>query len=255
MLRQWEGLSSICLFATDITYLSSWKWSNQIRPWDICGPSGIDRAFIYPTTSLSKLVMALAPAQTALNGLNEILCQPKEDNDGRVLAQPFHALDVEQVCLDLDRHAVLRNVTLSIKSGEHLAIIGASGSGKSSLLKLIANFYQPDQGHILWNQQEVKDYTQNSFRGQLAYVEQEACLFHGTLAENIACTPDIDIKRMQQALENANLSDGRAIATWYTINDWPASSNISGGQKQRIAIARALYKSASLLLLVKSPRR
>ena len=167
-----------------------------------------------------------------------------------MLAQPFHALDVEQVCLDLDRHAVLRNVTLSIKSGEHLAIIGASGSGKSSLLKLIANFYQPDQGHILWNQQEVKDYTQNSFRGQLAYVEQEACLFHGTLAENIACTPDIDINRMQQALENANLSDWVAqLPLGIQSMIGPQSSNISGGQKQRIAIARALYKSASLLLL------
>ncbi len=145
---------------------------------------------------------------------------------------------------------VLHNLTFTIRPGETAAVIGATGTGKSSLLRLIPRFFDPTGGKITLDGVDIRSLTLSELRGQIGYVPQQTALFSGTIASNIAYgKPELGQEAMAEA---ARLAQAEPFITekedGYDSDIAQGGSNVSGGQKQRLSIARALALKPRILL-------
>lgn len=140
---------------------------------------------------------------------------------------------------------VLKDISFEVNPGETLAIIGATGAGKSTLLQLIPRFYDVNEGEILVDHQNIKSYDLNCLRDQIAYVQQQAFMFSGSIKNNVFFDSEVDNQIMSdaQAVKIMDVKDG------YQSELKQRGSNLSGGQKQRLAIARGLAKKPKILIL------
>ena len=146
---------------------------------------------------------------------------------------------------------VLHDVSLEIKPGTLCALVGPSGGGKSTMFNLIDRFYDPQQGHILINGTDLRQFTLASLHQNIATVSQDVFLFGGTIADNIKYgTPDATQEQIEAAAKAANAHDFiMGFPLQYDNEVGERGTMLSGGQKQRIAIARAILKDAPILLL------
>ena len=146
---------------------------------------------------------------------------------------------------------VLKDINLDIKSGETIGILGTTGSGKSTLISLIACLYDVDSGSLLVGGKNVKDYNLSSLRDEVAIVLQKNTLFSGTIAENLRWgNENATDEELRKAAENASalsfiLEKPQGFESWVE----QGGANFSGGQKQRLCIARALLKNPKILIL------
>ena len=146
---------------------------------------------------------------------------------------------------------VLKNINLEVKKGETIAFVGNSGGGKTTIVNLLPRFYDVNEGNIIIDDVDIRDYTLESLRENIAVVFQDNFLFSGTIKENILLgNPNASDAELQNAIEMAYLDE--FIATLKEgINTQIGERGIllSGGQKQRVAIARAFLKNAPILIL------
>ena len=145
---------------------------------------------------------------------------------------------------------VLNNVNLDIKPGEMVAIIGATGSGKSSLVNLITRFYDVDEGAVLIDGVDVREYELGTLRQKIAFVLQKTELFSGTVAENIRWgRPDATDEEVKLAATIAQADDFiMGFSDDYNTMIAEKGASLSGGQKQRIAIARAIIRRPEIII-------
>ncbi|HUR87722.1 MAG TPA: lipid A export permease/ATP-binding protein MsbA [Ramlibacter sp.] len=147
-------------------------------------------------------------------------------------------------------HSALSNLSLEVHHGETVALVGPSGSGKTTLANLLPRFLEPTAGTVMLDGHPLTEWQLGSLRRQFAIVSQDVVMFNDTLAANVALGSEIDVKRVQSAVEAANLAQlaeqlPQGIDTILGHN----ATSLSGGQRQRLAIARALYKDAPILVL------
>ena len=149
------------------------------------------------------------------------------------------------------KHAIFKDFILDINAGESVGIVGTSGSGKTTLTKLLLRFADVDSGSILIDGKDIKNITQSSLRENIAYVPQEASLFHRSIAENIAyAKPNASRAEIERAAKLANAHNFiKDLPEGYETMVGERGSRLSGGQRQRIAIARAILKDAPILVL------
>ncbi|KAM5559422.1 ABC transporter B family member 29, chloroplastic [Rosa sericea] len=148
---------------------------------------------------------------------------------------------------------VLNGLNLHIKAGETVALVGPSGGGKTTLIKLLLRLYDPLSGRILIDNHNIKNIRLTSLRRNIGLVSQEITLFSGTVAENIGykdLMTKIDMEMVENAARTANADEFiKKLPEGYNTDIGPRGSTLSGGQKQRLAIARALYHNSSILIL------
>ncbi len=145
---------------------------------------------------------------------------------------------------------VIRGLTLDIRPGETIALVGPSGGGKSTTCALLPRFYDVDAGAITIDGQDVRDVTQKSLRESIGLVQQDVYLFDGTIAENIAYgCPEATAAEIRLAARRANIADFvESLPDGYETEVGERGSHLSGGQKQRIAIARVFLKNPPILI-------
>ncbi|NOT66654.1 MAG: ABC transporter ATP-binding protein [Methylotenera sp.] len=155
-----------------------------------------------------------------------------------------------------DKKEVLKNLNLTIQSGEKIGLVGRSGAGKSTIVNLLLRFYEVESGRILIDGQNINDVTQNSLRESIGMVTQDTSLLHRSVRDNILYgRPDATEAQMITAAKRAeahtfilNLADAKG-RTGYDAHVGERGVKLSGGQRQRIAIARVMLKDAPILLL------
>ncbi|MDD2267410.1 ABC transporter transmembrane domain-containing protein [Sulfuricurvum sp.] len=204
-----------------------------------------------PLKGASNILGRVQDAQAASERVFHIFDIQNQITDGQLaLKDAVKRIQFDQVTLKFEDKTALDAISIDIKAGETIALVGQSGGGKSSFVNLLLRFYDPISGTISINGHNLKEYTQQSLRSQIAFVSQRVYIFQDTLAANVAYGDTIDEARVKEALAMADalefaqsLPDGI-----YTVMQ-EFGANLSGGQRQRIAIARAIYKHASLLIL------
>ncbi|RDV39813.1 ATP-binding cassette domain-containing protein [Bradymonadaceae bacterium TMQ3] len=146
---------------------------------------------------------------------------------------------------------VLQNIDFEVRPGQKLAIVGASGAGKSTIANLLSGFYQPDEGEIRVDGSPLNDFPEDALRAGIGMVAQEPVLFSGTVRDNVRYgRPDADEQAVRDALQAANALDfveGFPEGLDTVVGE--RGVRLSGGQKQRVAIARALLKDPRVLIL------
>jgi ATP-binding cassette subfamily B protein len=148
----------------------------------------------------------------------------------------------------------LQNVNLKIKNGEHLAVVGRNGSGKTTFIKLMCRLYDVTDGKILLNGANIKEYTKDSIINLYSVVFQDFKIFSVSLKDNICANSDFESDRFYACLENANIKDRAERLpnkeNTYLYKDLDENGvEISGGEAQKLALARALYKDAPIVIL------
>jgi ATP-binding cassette subfamily B protein len=146
---------------------------------------------------------------------------------------------------------LFRDFSLRIRAGERVGLVGHSGSGKTTFVKLLHRLYDLSEGRILIDGQDISQVTQESLRGQLALVPQEPTLFHRSLAENIAYgRPKAALREIEHAAQLANADDfiGRQPKGYATLVG-ERGVKLSGGERQRVALARAFLANTPVLVL------
>ncbi|EPP7629517.1 lipid A ABC transporter ATP-binding protein/permease MsbA [Providencia rettgeri] len=212
-------------------------------------------ALMRPLKSLTNVNSQFQRGMAACQTLFAILDSEQEkDNGTKVLKEVKGDIKFEHVTFTYatKEHAALDDVSFTLPAGKSVALVGRSGSGKSTIANLITRFYDIDEGSIQIDGHDIREYTLSSLRSQVALVSQHVYLFNDTIANNIAYATDGSYSREQieKAAEMAYAMD--FIAKLEKGLDTVIGENgvmLSGGQRQRIAIARALLRDAPILIL------
>ncbi len=208
-----------------------------------------------PLRNLAKLLTKFSKASVSVERINDILATEPEikDRPDALLAIGVKGNIVfEHVSFDYgDGKNILDDVSLSIRQGECIALVGGSGAGKSTVTNLILRLYDPKNGKITLDGLDLKAYQRESLREHIAIVLQGSVLFGASIRENIAYgKPDASEPEIIAAAQAANAHDFiMALEDGYDTVIGERGSTLSGGQRQRISIARALIRNAPILVL------
>ncbi len=218
-------------------------------------------AITYLSQILSGMMMMAMIFQTITLGLasakrlKEVLASVPVIRDGSAAAieKRGGSIEFENVSFNYPghHHEVLKDISFTVAPGQTLAIIGATGSGKSTLVSLIARFYDVTDGSVLVDGEDVKNFSLHELRDRISFVLQKSELFTGTIRKNIMIgNPEADEDEMVKAARAAQADDFILHQPdKYDTTVAEAGMSLSGGQKQRIAISRALLKPAEILIL------
>lgn len=223
-------------------------------------PGNIMAAITYTTQLLNGILMLVMLFQNISRGIaswkrvKEILNSTPDLKDGELEGETERQGEIEfrdvSFAYPGSDHAVLEHINLSVHRGETLAVMGATGCGKTSLVNLIPRFYDTNEGTVLVDGIDVREYKQKALREKVAIVLQKSELFSMAIGENIAWgDPDASAEAVKAAAITAQADDFiSSAADGYDTPVAERGMSLSGGQKQRLSIARAVLKSAEILI-------
>jgi len=215
----------------------------------------LTQRLLWPLTRIAETVDLYERAMASSRRILDLIETPVRirDADGaRGLDRVRGRIDFEHIDFAYATgERVLHDITLTVEAGSTIAFVGQTGSGKSTLIKLLLRFYQPDAGSILIDGQPIDEVSLDSLRRKIGLVSQDVFLFQGTIAENIAYgSPDATLERIKAVAESAEATEfiERLPQGYHTVVG-ERGQKLSGGQRQRLSIARALLKHPPILIL------
>ena len=246
------GLQMLTGFA-----FASWMAINgQISVGTYLAYSGLVVWLIWPMRNLGRLIVQTSTGLVSYGRVMEIIKEPREvltegayQPEGDVRGE----LDFQDICFEYEADSqVLKHITFKVNPGEVVALLGSTGSGKTTLVNLLPRFYDYSCGKLTLDGVDLKDYPREYLRSQIGIVEQEPFLFSRTIRENIAYgvgRPVTDAE-VEAAARAAAIHDViQSFPEGYSTLVGERGVTLSGGQKQRITIARTILKDPSILIL------
>jgi ATP-binding cassette subfamily B protein len=208
----------------------------------------------WPVTSLGWTTSLVQRAEASQKRINEFLQTRSEIVSNRNLETPINGkVEFRNVTFMYPDTGItaLRNVSFTISPGESLAIIGTTGSGKSTVSNLISRLYDIQEGEILIDDVPIRDYKLNSLRRQIGYVPQDVFLFSDTIFNNIGFgLKNPEKEKVMQAAKDADVYENvMAFPQGFSTRVGERGITLSGGQKQRVSIARAIVRDPKILML------
>ena len=208
--------------------------------------------FFDPIQQLSQLYTTYRAGMAALDKIFELLEEQPDLEDGRTeLPRIRGEIRFEDVTFAYDSEARAERHRPGDPAGQTVALVGSTGAGKSTFAKLVARFHDPTEGRVTIDGVDLRDVTQRSLRGQLGIVPQEAFLFSGTIADNIAFgrpgATDEDVREAARAVGAHTFIE--ALPDGYDTEAGERGAALSAGQKQLVAFARALIADPRILVL------
>lgn len=220
----------------------------------------LSRYFTDPVSRLVSLQLSIQEANISMKRISEILDYEREqDTQEEGQYQDMNDVDGD-ICLNNitfrygSRKPVLNNVSLVIPKGQKVALVGASGSGKSTIAKLLLKYYEPEAGDITVDGVHINEYTNESVRKSISYVPQNIELFSKSIYDNIRVSRmDATMDEVKEAAKAADAHEfiRKLPLQYYTFLE-EAGNGLSGGEKQRIALARAFLKKNNFYILDES---
>lgn len=215
----------------------------------------LTQRLLWPLTGLAEVIDLFERAMASTRRILDLLAEPVHvrDEGGKALEAPVQGnVELDKVSFHYPSSgAGIRDISLTVPAGNTLALVGATGSGKSTLIKLLLRFYDPSNGEIRIDGQPIRDLSLNSLRGSIGLVSQDVYLFEGTIRENLAYGNPV--------ATDADIIDAAKTAeAWSFIEALPEGLDtpvgergvrLSGGQRQRLSLARALLKDPPILVL------
>jgi ABC-type multidrug transport system fused ATPase/permease subunit len=160
------------------------------------------------------------------------------------------AIEFKNVWFRYEERWILQDLSFKVNKGETVALVGATGAGKSTIVQLLPRLYDIQKGAIFIDGKEIHDYTQKSLRDKIAFVPQKPFLFYDTISANIAYGKPFSKEAIVRAAKKAHAHEFiKDLPETYETMLAETGKNFSGGQQQRLAIARALVKNAPILIL------
>lgn len=212
-------------------------------------------AFLAPLSSLASSGQHIQLVKAHFERISDVMGAEREQDNVTELRHPptlTGHIDLKKVCFRYDPNApfVLQDIDLHVEPGQKIALVGRTGSGKSTLGKLLLGLYTPTEGEILYDGLSLNELDYRAVRSQFGIVLQESALFNSTVRENIAFNhPEMDIEQVIQAAQAAAVhEDIQRMPMGYETLIAEGGSAISGGQRQRLSIARALANSPTIML-------
>jgi ABC-type multidrug transport system fused ATPase/permease subunit len=213
------------------------------------------QSFFDPIQSLSQLYTTYQAGMAALDKIFELLDEEPDiaDRPGAVeLPRVRGEIEFDDVTFSYDdEHTALSGLSLQVPPGQTVALVGATGAGKSTLAKLVARFYDPDSGRVLVDGHDLRDVTERSLRSQLGIVPQEGFLFSGTIRDNIAFgRPDAGDEEVEAAARAVGAHEFiEHLPDGYETEVGERGGHLSAGQRQLVAFARAAAADPRILIL------
>jgi ATP-binding cassette subfamily B protein len=230
--------------------------NGTMTPGTFIAFSSMVNALIWPLQELGRMITELSKSFVSFNRISEIMGTEKEDlHTGQIQGDEKIKGDIEIKSLSFSYNKdipVLNNISFKCRAGEKIALVGATGSGKSTLVNLLPRNYEYQEGEILLDSRPLDNYSRHFLRKNIGIVEQEPFLFSTTIRENISYSLEREV-----SLDEI-ISAAKAAAIHDSIMDFPdgydtmvgeKGVSLSGGQKQRITIARTILKDPAILIL------
>ncbi len=215
---------------------------------------GLAYNILTPAKSISKASYGVKKGNAAAERVLEILEteNPITDSDGALEKESFEQdIRMENISFKYEDEYVLKNFTLHVPKGETVALVGQSGSGKSTIANLLTRFYDVNAGKIKIDGIAIQDLTTKSLRNLMGLVTQDSILFNDTVRNNISLGKEnASLEEIVAAAKIANAHDFiTALPNGYHTNIGDSGNKLSGGQKQRLSIARAVLKNPPIMIL------
>ncbi|WP_417565833.1 ABC transporter ATP-binding protein [Marinobacter sp.] len=215
----------------------------------------LTQRLLWPLTGLAEVIDLFERAMASTRRILDLLAEPVHvrDEAGQELEAPVKgSVELEKVSFHYPSSgAGIRDISLTVPAGNTLALVGATGSGKSTLIKLLLRFYDPSHGEIRIDGQPIRDVSLKSLRGAIGLVSQDVYLFEGSIRENLAYgKPDASDAEIMEAAKTAEAwSFIEALPEGLETPVGERGVRLSGGQRQRLSLARALLKDPPILVL------